>query len=222
MYCACHDWVMISDDGQGIFKKIQQELGLYDERQAVLELEKGKLTTDPRRHSGEGIFFTSRMFDGFSILSGRVSFIHTRGEAEDWIFDNDTSQDGTAVFMDLKHNTSRTTQEVFARFTSGEEYAFTKTVIPVRLAKYGDEQLISRSQAKRLLARTDKFKVVLLEFDKVDTIGQAFADEVFRGFANDHPDMELFAVAANTAVARMIRRVAGDRAEAILGYEGAC
>ena len=56
--------------------------------------------------------------------------------------------------------------------------------IPVRLAKYGDEQLISRSQAKRLLARIDKFKVVLFEFDKVDTIGQAFADEVFRVFTN--------------------------------------
>ena len=67
--------MMISDDGQGIFKKIQRELGLHDERDAVLELEKGKLTTDPGHHSGEGIFFTSRMFDDFSILSGTVSFI---------------------------------------------------------------------------------------------------------------------------------------------------
>ena len=66
----------IKDDGQGIFKKIQRELGLHNEHDAVLELAKGKLTTDPAHHSGEGIFFTSRIFDGFSIHSGTVSFLH--------------------------------------------------------------------------------------------------------------------------------------------------
>ena len=54
--------ITLIDDGVGIFKKIQSALGLLDERHAVLELAKGKFTTDPERHSGEGIFFTSRMF----------------------------------------------------------------------------------------------------------------------------------------------------------------
>ena len=121
------------------------------------------------------------------------------------------------VFMNITNTASRTTREVFDRFTSGEDYGFTKTTIPVRLAKYGDEQLISRSQAKRLLARIDRFKVVLLEFDGVDMIGQAFADEVFRVFTHAHPDMELYAVGANPAVQHVIRHVAGDRAGAILG-----
>jgi biotin operon repressor len=64
--------VDIYDDGVGIFKKIQAALGLADERHAVLELAKGKFTTDPANHSGEGIFFTSRMFDRFVIASGEV------------------------------------------------------------------------------------------------------------------------------------------------------
>jgi hypothetical protein len=209
----------IMDDGQGVFKKIQREFGLYNEHDAVLELAKGKLTTDPARHSGEGIFFTSRMFDQFTILSGTVSFIHTQGQAEDWVFDNETPSDGTAVIMDLTNTASRTTKEVFDRFTSGDDYGFTKTTIPVALAKYDDEQLISRSQAKRLLARIDKFKVVLFEFYKVDMIGQAFADEVFRVFAQAHPDMELYAVGVTPAVERMIRHVAGDLADAILGSD---
>ena len=55
--------VDIYDDGVGIFKKIQGALDLVDERHAVLELAKGKFTTDPANHSGEGIFFSSRMFD---------------------------------------------------------------------------------------------------------------------------------------------------------------
>ena len=62
---AVNTEITICDDGEGIFKKIQRELQLNDERHAVLELVKGKLTTDPERHSGEGIFFTSRMFDEF-------------------------------------------------------------------------------------------------------------------------------------------------------------
>jgi anti-sigma regulatory factor (Ser/Thr protein kinase) len=215
----------IVDDGQGIFKKIQRELGLPNEHDAVLELSKGKLTTDPAHHSGEGIFFTSRMFDDFSIHSGMVTFMHKDDEDDerglgDWVLDEETSRDGTMVLMEITNTASRTTREVFDLFTSGEDYGFTKTTIPVRLAKYGDEQLISRSQAKRLLARIDKFKVVILEFDGVDMIGQAFADEVFRVFTNEHPDMELYALGTNPAVEHMIRHVAGDRADTILGILG--
>ena len=49
----------LRDNGEGIFRKIQRELNLLDERHSVLELAKGKLTTDPDHHTGEGIFFTS-------------------------------------------------------------------------------------------------------------------------------------------------------------------
>ena len=66
----------LHDNGVGIFKKIQTELRLLDERHAILELAKGKLTTDPKRHTGEGIFFSSRMFDQFDILSGGIFFTH--------------------------------------------------------------------------------------------------------------------------------------------------
>ena len=40
---------------------------LLDERHAILELSKDQLTTDPARHTGDGIFFTSRMFDSFDL-----------------------------------------------------------------------------------------------------------------------------------------------------------
>jgi hypothetical protein len=49
--------IMILDDGEDIFKKIQRILNLYDERHAVLELSKAQLTTDAARHSGQGVFF---------------------------------------------------------------------------------------------------------------------------------------------------------------------
>lgn len=199
--------MQISDDGVGIFRKIQTAMQLLDERHAVLELAKGKFTTDPKNHSGEGIFFTSRMFDRFAIVSGGVVFSHEFGKKEDWIQEAMHSQDGTYVFMRLHHHTSRTTRKIFDQFSSGEDFTFNKTVVPVKLAKYGDDNLISRSQAKRLLARIELFKVVLLDFEEVPTIGQAFADEIFRVFANQHPGIELKPVNASSEVRRMIERV---------------
>lgn len=203
---AIHTEIVIQDDGEGIFKKIQRELRLYDERHAVLELAKGKLTTDPDRHSGQGIFFTSRMFDEFAILSGIVFFSHVFNKAEDWVLERDGSQSGTTVFMKLNNNTSRTAKQIFDNFSSGDDYAFTKTVVPVRLAQYGDEKLVSRSQAKRLLARVDKFKVVVFDFNGVESIGQAFADEVFRVFKKQHPEMQLMSLNTSKDVEQMIRR----------------
>lgn len=198
--------MFIVDNGVGIFRKIQKALNLLDERHAVLELSKGKLTTDPSRHSGEGIFFTSRMFDDYAILSGGVSFSHEFGKDEDWILEK-TPSDGTAVYMKLHNHTSRTAKKVFDQFSSAEDdYKFNKTVVPVKLAQYGNDQLVSRSQAKRLLARVELFKVVIFDFTEVPEIGQAFADEIFRVFAAKHPEIELHAVHASSAVKRMIER----------------
>lgn len=198
--------VSIYDDGEGIFMKIQRVMGLSDERHAVLELSKGKLTTDPDNHTGEGIFFSSRMFDDFTLLSGNVFFSHTHDEVEDWILGSRRMQSGTGVFMKLNNTTARTSKEIFDNYTLDEDYGFNKTVVPVRLAQYGHEKLISRSQAKRLLARVDRFKVVIFDFDGVDAIGQAFADEVFRVFCIHHQEIEIHYVNAVKDVEQMIKR----------------
>lgn len=197
--------IILTDDGVGIFKKIQDALGLMDERHAVLELAKGKFTTDPVHHTGEGIFFSSRMFDRFAILSGDVYFSHQFGKTEDWIMQSEGHQ-GTAVFMSLSNHTSRTTQKVFDKFSSGDDYGFTKTVVPVKLLQYGDDNLVSRSQAKRLLARIERFRTVVLDFTGVASIGQAFADEVFRVFPSEHAEIELVPLNMNSAVKQMISR----------------
>jgi len=194
------------DNGVGIFRKIQTALNLLDERHAILELSKGKLTTDPTRHTGEGIFFTSRMFDSFDILSGGVYFTHQFGHAEDWILERDRYKDGTGVWMELNNHTARTVTKVFDQYSSGENYGFNKTVVPVKLAQYGNDKLVSRSQAKRILARVELFKIVIFDFEGVDVIGQAFADEIFRVFAQAHPDIQLMTKNTNSAVKRAIAR----------------
>jgi len=197
--------ISIHDDGVGIFKKIKNECGLDDERHAVLELAKGKLTTDPESHTGEGIFFTSRMLDDFGILSGEVYFSHEFDKEEDWILESDLPKTGTTVFMSLANRSQRIDQEVFEQFASeDEDYGFTKTVVPVRLVRHGTENLVSRSQAKRLLSRVDRFKTVILDFKDVDSIGRAFADEIFRVFERNHPSILLVPVKTVENVEKII------------------
>lgn len=194
----------IADNGVGIFNKIRKEMNLIDERHAVLELTKGKLTTKPKNHSGEGIFFTSRMFDVFYILSGEVFLSHRYNEDEDWILQTKENYNGTWITLKLKNNTSRNQKTIYDKFT--DNYGFTKTVVPVRMAQYGNEKLVSRSQAKRLLERVTRFKTVLFDFNGVDSIGQAFADEVFRVFANENPNVKIMPIRANKSVMEMINR----------------
>jgi hypothetical protein len=203
--------MMIRDDGVGIFRKIQAALNLLDERHAIFELAKGKLTTDPKHHSGEGIFFTSRMFDAFDILSGGVHFSHDYGSDEDWLLERLNPENGTTVFLKLDNHTARTDKKIFEEYASEDDFSFSKTVVPVNLAQYGSDKLISRSQAKRVLARVEVFRTVVLDFKDVPTIGQAFADEAFRVFRLEHPGITLYAINANSEVERMISRAESAR-----------
>jgi len=198
--------IEVDDNGVGIFNKLKEKFRFDDEHHAALELAKGKLTTDKQRHSGEGIFFSSRMFDLFTIASRGFIFVH---EENDWILKNEELENtiGTSVRMTINLKSSRTAKSVFDKFATDEDYGFVRTVVPIKLAKYGDENLVSRSQAKRVLARLDRFQVVVLDFKDVETIGQAFADELFRVFNLSNPDIQLQAINANNYVTRMIDRV---------------
>lgn len=201
--------VYVYDDGVGIFRKIADALELEDERQSVLELAKGKFTTDPANHSGQGIFFTCRAVDDFRIHSGSTSFSHNVGDPKDWVIRSDYGGShegpGTLVMMLMENDSETDLGEVFSRY-EGEDWGFDKTVVPVRLVAVGEDRLVSRSQAKRLLSRFDRFREVVLDFEGVDSIGQAFADEVFRVFSQSHPEVALLPIRTNEAVSRMIIR----------------
>lgn len=203
----------VADDGEGIFLKIQRALALYDPREAILELAKGKLTTDPANHSGEGIFFASKVFDGYDIRSGRLHFMHGRS-ALDMLMERPAEAPGTLVLMRLANDSTRSVKSVFDEFAAQEEYTFAKTLVPVRLAQHEGEKLVSRSQAKRLYQRFERFRHVVLDFDGVAEIGQAFADELFRVFATAHPAVTLAPINMSTAVAQMVSRALASAADA--------
>lgn len=72
-------------------------MNLDDERHAVLELAKGKFTTDPDNHTGEGIFFSSRIFDEFAVLSGDVYYAHDYDDPTESIAQTRKPGKGTIV-----------------------------------------------------------------------------------------------------------------------------
>lgn len=201
--------IIVTDDGEGIFKRIKRLCNLSDERQALLELSIGKLTTDPDNHTGEGIFFTSRVFDKFDIDSKGVEFSHDHTDEYDYLLDSDIPMEkiGTMVFMVIQRNSKRKIQKVFDEYTEGpEDFKFNKTVIPVRLAQYKNEKLVSRSQAKRILTRVEKFENVIFDFSEVKAVGQAFADEIFRVYAQRHSGITLTPVNMTNDVKRMVNK----------------
>ena len=206
---ALNTEITINDQGVGIFNKIQSSLGLDNPRHALLELSKGKLTTDPDSHTGQEIFFSSRMFDVFSILSGEIGFIQRFGE-EGWVMDapKQSYVEGTFVLMNINDQATHTIQQIFEKFAPSDvDDTFSRTHVALRLAKHEGENLISRSQAKRLMARVDNFNEVVLDFSDIDYIGHSFADEVFRVFANRHPEVFLVTIETSAQVNRAIQSV---------------
>jgi hypothetical protein len=194
--------VQIVDDGVGIFEKIRSFLGLTDLEEAVGELFKGKLTTDSAHHSGEGIFFSSRLADEFVIFSSGLVFTHYRFENDKLL--NELPTNGTVVRMTLSNFSKKQAKDVFDQYADSDS-GFSKTQIP--LQQYFESNPVSRSQAKRLCSRLDRFKEVILDFTGLDWIGQGFAHQLFVVFQNEHPDIRLLPMGMTEDVEKMIRHV---------------
>lgn len=199
-------WFEVSDNGIGVFRNVMGKRSLSSEFEAMQDLLKGKATTHPHAHSGEGIFFTSKVADVFILDSFGYS-LRVDNNIPDIFFEQTTSRKGTKVSFSVSKNTSRHLTHVFSLYeTDHEDPDFDKTEIQVRLYKVGTIY-VSRSQARRILSGLEKFKHIILNFDNVSTIGQAFADEIFRVFQQKHPEIKITTTNMNEAVKYMIDRV---------------
>ncbi len=199
----------ILDDGIGAFRSVRERMELPNDLAALQEIEKGKATTAPDRHTGEGIFFASRAVDVFLLESGELRW--TVDNLRDDIAVGDlAARPGTRVRCEISRNSQRVLSEVFGRYTVDQDVpAFRRTSVRVRLFEVG-ERFVSRSEAKRLANRLEGFEEVELDFDGVKEVGQGFADELFRVWARDHPSTRLLRINASAAVRWTISRVVQD------------
>lgn len=148
------------------------------------------------------------MFDAFSIFSGNLYVGCSRARG-DWLLeDRSHPVNGTSVHMEMSPLSTHTDKEVFERnATTQDNYAFSRThVLGVLAEQFRGEKLVSRSQAKRVMARLDRFREVVLDFNGIEDIGPAFADEIFRVFRNGHPETHITPINGTDEVQKMIRR----------------
>lgn len=202
-----HVSITVMDDGVGVFEHLARGLGLGIAHEAVAELSKGRRTTAPEHHSGEGIFFTSKALDTFTLEANGIRWT-TDNVRGDMAMGTSNVTVGTSVGLRLERTTSRRLVDVFRDFTDEHEFIRTRPV--VLLFNYGVD-FVSRSEAKRLLAGLEPFRDVTLDFTGVVSVGQAFVDEVFRVWPSEHPGTSIEPVGMNPEVAFMVRRGLGRR-----------
>ena len=203
---------VVDDFGLGAFRNIMQKKHLNSEMEAIQDLLKGKTTTAPKLHSGEGIFFTSKVGDEFILDSYGYQFIANNIIKDIFIKKVKGQKQGTKVTFRININDRHHLNDIFKKYTNiGEDsdYGFDKTEIRVRLYIMGGVH-ISRSQARRVLSGLDKFKVIVMDYEKVPTVGQAFADEIYRVFKNRKPDIEVQNINMNESVKFMVERAQNE------------
>lgn len=193
----------VRDYGVGAYPKLREGLDLASEFEAVQELSKGKRTTDRQRHTGEGIFFTSKAVDLFRLTSSGVR----------WTVDNlrhDTALgvvptlEGTSVVCQIDPQTDRSLAAIFHEFS--RDHAFVRTRPVVKLFGVGTT-FVSRSEARRLLDGLEAdFDTVEVDFAGVTDVGQGFVDELVRVWPALHPDKAVIPTNMNAAVKFMVER----------------
>ena len=203
-----HIHFKVIDKGIGIFKNIIQKKQLQNELEAIQDLEKGKLTTAPQAHSGEGIFFTSKIADIMIIQSGSKQLMFNN--LLDDVFVKDIKNTlGTKVSFSLALHSSKNISDIFAQYTD-DSFQFSKTKVTVKLSALGAEY-ISRSQARRIVSGLDKFKTVVLNFKGIHFVGQGFADEIFRVWKKSFPHITIIPEHANDTIQCMIKRAGEEQ-----------
>jgi anti-sigma regulatory factor (Ser/Thr protein kinase) len=194
----------VEDDGVGAFTTIREERHLADDFEALGDLSKGKQTTDPDRHSGLGIFFTSRMVNRFVLSAGRISWV-VDNEIDDvawgWL---DEPRTGTLVRCEISRDTAVAPRAVYAELSNPATGRFDKTTIHVNLFKEHGGSFVSRTEAKAIGTRLEGFEEIELDFAGILEIGQGFADQLFRVWARENPSSRLVPINANPAILAMI------------------
>ncbi|MEK7669006.1 MAG: DUF4325 domain-containing protein [Patescibacteria group bacterium] len=199
---------IVDDFGVGVFKNIMEKRRLNSEMEAIQDLLKGKTTTAPKLHSGEGIFFTSKAGDEFILDSYGYELTVNNKIKDVFIKKTKGQKQGTRVTFRIDTSNTRHLNDIFKEHTDMEkdgDYGFDKTEIRVRLYTMGGIH-ISRSQARRILSGLEKFKIIIMDYDRVPTIGQAFADEIYRVFKDKRPNIKIQNINMNEAVKFMVER----------------
>jgi anti-sigma regulatory factor (Ser/Thr protein kinase) len=196
--------LLVSDDGCGLFERLQGQFGIETPEAAVLELAKGRLTTDPARHTGRGLFYTLRLADVAMVHANARAYQRRQWEGSRWRTGRPLERAGTSVYLAIALDTDRRLADVLRTASiDGAGLGLQRVRLPLRLVAHGGA-LVSRAEARRVLARLGGLERVDLDFEGVDEVGHSFADELFRVGAPGLERTWLMPVGMSTAVAATV------------------
>jgi len=211
--------LLVSDDGRGVFDAVAERFQITDPTTAMLELAKGKLTSQPDSHTGRGLFFSAKLADIFDLHANDAAFQQREWQRDQWWQrSRPACRTGTSVYVAICVDSERSLDNVLRRYSlDGAGYGFERTVVPLKLITQEQNGLESRAQARRVASRLAQFRRVELDFDGLADVGHGFTDELFRVFGRQHPQLELVPVNMAPRVAAMIgsvRETVGEAAAA--------
>lgn len=201
--------LLVSDDGRGVFDAVAERFSITDPTVAMLELAKGKLTSQPNSHTGRGLFFSAKLADIFDLHANDAAYQQREWQRDQWWQrSRPACRRGTSVYVAICVDTERSLDDVLRRYSlDGSGYGFERTVVPLKLITQEQNGLESRAQARRVVSRLSQFRRVELDFDGLADVGHGFTDELFRVFGTQHPELELVPVNMAPRVAAMIGSV---------------
>jgi len=206
--------LLVSDDGVGLFERVAACGNLGEPALAMAELAKGKLSTDPARHCGHGLFFVAQMADVFDLHANAAAFQRRAWDEGRWHVQRPAARSGTSVYVAIQLDTPRRLETVLqSHSASGQGFGFDRTRVPLALLAQasgdtdGGALLASRAEARRALARLERFALAEIDFAGIDQLGHGFADEMFRVFDPAQAGVRLQPLGMSPQVAAMVAAV---------------
>lgn len=207
--------LLVADDGVGLFQHLRETVAIDDPMLALLELSKGRLTSQPLHHCGHGLFLSARLADVFHVQANGESWMTRDGDGSGWQRQRlGPARPGTTIYLSVACDTLRTLDAVLNDWRADAEAAdFSRTAVPLRLLAGADGQamLHSRADARRVTHRLTAFALAELDFEGIEAIGPAFADELLRVWGSSHPEVQLKLSNAAPGVLQALRRVGVER-----------
>jgi anti-sigma regulatory factor (Ser/Thr protein kinase) len=204
--------LLVSDDGCGLFEHLQARFAITSPEAAVLELAKGRLTSDPARHTGRGLFYTFRLADVVMLHANTSAFQQLQWEGLRWRAGRPLPRRGTSIYLAIALDSPRRLADVLRSASAdGSGLGVQRVSLPLHLV--ADQGcLASRAEARRVLARLEGLQQVELDFGGIEELGHSFADELFRVGAGRIGAARLVPTHMSRAVEAMVK----DAAPALL------
>ena len=198
LYLTYDDFHMvINDNGKGIFGHINSILNLNSIQSAVFELAKGRVTTDKENHSGDELNAVIHLFD-MALIESNGIFLKFINKTSSFTSGSSMQQKGTRIHLKINPDSKRTCGKTFKKlFDIQHRY----TSIPVSILRQNkNEQINSRNQAKSILSNLNNVRKIKFDFNNVDLIGPAFADELIRGLNKKEKAIEIQWINSNEMI----------------------